>query len=36
MGPGRWLVHTYGPCGEDDVEPVDECPKCGQEIGWNS
>lgn len=31
-GPRRWAVHTYGPCGWDDVEPVDECPRCGEEI----
>ena len=31
-GPIRWLVHGYGPCGEDDVEPVDECPRCGTEL----
>lgn len=27
-----WLVHTYGPCGLRDVEPVDECPRCGLEL----
>jgi hypothetical protein len=31
-GPVRWLVHTYTACGEDDVEPVDECPHCGMEL----
>ena len=27
-GPVRWAFHTYHGCGEDDVEPVDECPRC--------
>lgn len=33
-GPTRWLVHTYtGGWDEDsDVEPVDECPRCGTEV----
>ncbi len=31
-GMVRWTVHTYTACGEDDVEPVDECPRCGSEI----
>jgi len=31
-GPRRWAVHTYYPDGWDDVEPVDECPRCGYEI----
>ena len=31
-GPRRWAVHTYGPVGHDDVEPVDECPKRGAEV----
>jgi hypothetical protein len=31
-GPRRWLYHGYGSCGDDDVEPVDECPKCGAEL----
>jgi hypothetical protein len=31
-GARRWLYHTYGPCGVDDVEPVDECPRCGTEL----
>lgn len=31
-GPRRWLVHTYTAVGMDDVEPVDECPRCGQEL----
>lgn len=31
-GPRRWLVHTYCGVGVDDVEPVDECPRCGLEI----
>ncbi len=28
----RWLIHTYEACGDDDVEPRDECPRCGQEV----
>ena len=28
-GPYRWLVHGYAPLGDDDVEPQDECPRCG-------
>ena len=31
-GPVRWLKHGYAACGEDDVEPVDECPRCGYEL----
>lgn len=32
-GPVRWLVHTYGDDGSGmDVEPVDECPRCGKEL----
>jgi hypothetical protein len=31
-GMRRWAVHTYHPCGDDDVEPVDECPRCGANI----
>lgn len=31
-GPERWLVHGYGPCGDYDVEPISECPRCGQEM----
>jgi len=30
-GPARWLCHTYAQCGDEDVEPVDECPRCGLE-----
>ncbi|MBU0598722.1 hypothetical protein KKF61_07120 [Patescibacteria group bacterium] len=36
MGPMRFLIHTYASYGEDDVEPVDKCPKCGDEVGGNS
>lgn len=33
MGMRRWTVHTYGDDGTSmDVEPVDECPRCGAEI----
>jgi hypothetical protein len=28
-GPLRWFVHGYAGCGDDDVEPEDECPRCG-------
>ena len=28
-GPYRWLVHAYCDDGMGDVEPVDECPRCG-------
>lgn len=31
-GPRRWAVHTYAQIGEDDVCPIDECPRCGAEI----
>ncbi len=31
-GATRALVHTYASYGEDDVEPVNECPRCGAEI----
>ncbi len=31
-GPLRWTIHTYHACGDDDVEPVDECPRCGSDI----
>jgi hypothetical protein len=32
-GPRRWTFHTYGDDGSgEDVEPVDECPRCGMEI----
>ena len=31
VGPLRWAIHTYAGCGDDDVEPVDECPRCGSE-----
>lgn len=31
-GPLRWAVHTYQGDGCGDVEPVDECPKCGAEV----
>lgn len=31
-GPRRWCWHTYSSCGDDEVEPCDECPGCGQEI----
>ena len=38
-GPLRWTRHTYGPVGNDDVEPVDECPRCGHgeqsPVIWN-
>jgi hypothetical protein len=30
-GMVRWLIHTYQDDGTgEDVEPVDECPKCGE------
>uniref|UniRef100_A0A6M3LT36 Uncharacterized protein n=1 Tax=viral metagenome TaxID=1070528 RepID=A0A6M3LT36_9ZZZZ len=28
-GAIKWLKHDYEYDGFDDVEPVDECPKCG-------
>lgn len=29
-GPVRWMVHTYCDDGSgEDVEPIDECPRCG-------
>lgn len=28
MGPLRWCYHGYAACGDDDVEPQDECPRC--------
>jgi hypothetical protein len=28
-GPARWLVHGYASYGYEDVEPQDECPRCG-------
>lgn len=31
-GPERWLVHGYVGVDEDDVEPVDYCPKCFTEL----
>lgn len=31
-GPVRWAVHAYHATSDDDVEPVDECPKCGGDI----
>ena len=31
-GPTRWTVHTYSASWDDDVEPVDECPRCGNEL----
>lgn len=31
-GPRRWTFHTYHGCGDDDVEPADECPVCGMEV----
>lgn len=31
-GPRRWVIHGYQSDGDGDVEPVDECPRCGQEI----
>ena len=31
-GPHRWTFHTYYPDGLDDIEPVDECPRCGAVI----
>lgn len=30
-GPLRWAVHTYRAAGDDDVEGIDECPRCGHE-----
>ena len=30
VGPMRWLIHTYADDGCGDVEPVDECPRCGR------
>jgi len=31
-GMRRWTVHTYYDDHNGDVEPVDECPRCGLEI----
>jgi hypothetical protein len=32
-GPYRWLCHRYQDDGSgEDVEPSDECPRCGLEI----
>ena len=32
-GPRRWAVHAYHDDGTaEDVEPVDECPRCGAEV----
>ena len=31
VGPLRWAFHTYCDDHAGDVEPVDECPKCGNE-----
>ncbi|MCL5999216.1 MAG: hypothetical protein M1546_24600 [Chloroflexi bacterium] len=31
-GPRAWTIHAYHACGDDDVEPVDECPRCGADI----
>lgn len=34
-GPTRWLVHTYGGYAdefEDNIEGVEECPRCGSEV----
>ena len=31
-GPRRWVIHTYQDDGVGDVEPVDECPRCGCEM----
>lgn len=33
-GMRRQVIHTYQDdgTGQDEVEPVDECPRCGQEI----
>ncbi len=31
-GPLRWAVHTYQLAGDNDVEPVDLCPKCKGEV----
>lgn len=28
----RDAIHTYKSCGGDDVEPIEECPKCGEEL----
>jgi len=28
-GMTRWLVHTYEGDGHGEVDPVDECPRCG-------
>jgi len=38
-GPLRWTIHTYADDHMGDVEPVDECPKCGHQeldpVVWN-
>ena len=31
-GMRRWCVHGYEAVGDDDVEPCDYCPRCGDEI----
>ena len=31
-GPRRWCVHGYAPVDEEDVEPIDFCPMCDNEI----
>lgn len=31
-GPRRWARHSYQDDGCGDVEPVDKCPKCGEEV----
>lgn len=31
-GMVRWTYHTYYSCADGEVEPVDECPRCGKEI----
>lgn len=33
-GPERWLYHGYAACGDDDVEPMDYCPRCDNEMWW--
>ena len=31
-GMPRWLLHTYQPAGDEDVEPVDLCPRCEKDV----
>lgn len=34
-GPLRWATHGYRDDGTgEDVEPFDECPRCGQEVAF--